>query len=186
MQKWIIFIIILVILILGVFVVLNVEIETEYVPEAEVEEQDLRKTIISLYFKNLQTNSIVEETRLIDSKELLKSPYEVLIKLLMRGPENSNNIKVIPDNIRLIDVNFENGVVIVNFDSEFDNLNQEEKDLVFETVYNTLTKLTEVTNIRIIVNGNDQEKNNQNSINQNNIDNKNEKLINSNVTSNIN
>lgn len=186
MQKWIIFIIILVILILGVFIVLNVDIETEYVPEAEVEEQDLRKTIISLYFKNLQTNSIVEETRLIDSKELLKSPYETLVKLLMSGPENSNNIKVIPDNVNLIDVDFENGVVIVNFDSEFDNLEQEEKDVIFETLYNTLTKLTEVSNIRIIVNEDDKEKNNSNSINQNSTDNKNENLINNNVTSNIN
>lgn len=186
MQKWIIFIIILVIVILGVFIVLNVDIETEYVPEAEIEEQDLRKTIISLYFKDSQTNSVVEETRLIDSKELLKSPYETLVKLLISGPENSNNVKVIPDNVNLLDVKFENGIVIVNFDGEFDNLKQEEKDLVFATLYNTLTKLTEVTNIRIIVNGNDQEKNNQNLINQNTVKSENENLTNTNVISNTN
>lgn len=167
MQKWIILVIICIIIILGIFIVLNVDIETEYVPEEEIEEQELRKTIISLYFKNSQTNMIVEETRLIDSKDLLKSPYETLIKLLIQGPENSNNVKVIPDNVKLLDIKYENGIVEVNFDEEFEKLSEEEKNLIFETIYNTLTKLTEVTNIKIIVNGKDYFKNNENIIDKN-------------------
>lgn len=168
MQKWIILIIILVITILGIMIVLNVDIETEYVPEAEIEEQDLRKTIVSLYYKDVKTNAIVEETRLIDSKELLKNPYETLIKLLISGPENSNNVKVIPDNVNFIDVKYENGCVIINFNEEFNNLNQEEKNMIYESIYNTLTKLTEVTDIKIIVNGNEQENNFTNPINETN------------------
>ncbi len=185
MQKWIILGIMLVIIILGIFIVLNTDIETEYIPEAEIEEQDLRKTIVSLYFKDSKTGGIVEENRLIDSKELLKEPYESLVKLLILGPESSNNEKVIPDNINLIDVKYENGIVVINFDGEFDKLNQTEKDLIYESIYSTLTKLTEVSDIRIIVNGNDKLKNNENVNNANIINGENENLGNSNVISNV-
>ena len=52
MQKWIILTILLIITIAGILIVINVDIETEYVPEVEVEEKELRKTIISLYLLN--------------------------------------------------------------------------------------------------------------------------------------
>ena len=52
MQKWIILFVIFIILILTTIIVLNVDIETEYTPETEIEETELRKTIITLYFIN--------------------------------------------------------------------------------------------------------------------------------------
>ena len=69
MQKWIILTIILLIGIIGGFIVMNVSIETEYVPESEFEESELRKTIVSLYFKDKNSNQIIKETKMIDSKE---------------------------------------------------------------------------------------------------------------------
>ena len=41
MQKWIILIVVCVILIIGTVIILNVDIETEYVPETEIEEMSL-------------------------------------------------------------------------------------------------------------------------------------------------
>ena len=158
MQKWIIVIIIFIIIILGIFIVLNVDIETEYVPESEFEEKDLRKTIVNLYFREKETKNIVEENRLIDSKELLKNPYETLIKLLILGPENSNNEKIIPNNIKLEKVKYENGIVRISFNEEYEKISEDEKNLIYESVYKTLIKLTEVSDVKIIstVNENDE------------------------------
>ena len=100
MQKWIILIVICIILILGVIVVLNIDIETEYVPETEVEETELRKTIITLYFYNKENREIAKETRLVDSKVLLKDPDNGLVCMLVNGPENPNSEKIIPENTK--------------------------------------------------------------------------------------
>ena len=63
MQKWIIIAVIAIILILTTVIVLNVDIETEYTPETEIEETELRKTIISLYFLDKNTMELVKESR---------------------------------------------------------------------------------------------------------------------------
>ena len=90
MQKWIILIVVFIIIVLSIFIISNVSVETEYTPETEIEDVELRKTIVTLYFKNKETGEMAKETRLIDSKDLLKNPYEELLNLLMQGPENSN------------------------------------------------------------------------------------------------
>ena len=47
----------------------------EYIPEQEITEEQLRKTVITLYFLNPDTNKLVAEARQIDSKELINFPY---------------------------------------------------------------------------------------------------------------
>ena len=109
MQKWIILFVIFIILILTTIIVLNVDIETEYTPETEIEETELRKTIITLYFINKDTKEMVKESRLIDSKMLIINPYEEVLKMLISGPENTiyqslkefteiNSIKILVEN----------------------------------------------------------------------------------------
>lgn len=152
MQKWIIFIVVFVIIILGAIVVLNVDIETEYIPEAEIEEVEMRKTIVGLYFKNKVTGELEKETRLIDSKELLKEPYETLIEMLLEGPENENYERIIPEEISIIGKMYKNGCVTINFSKEFyDNMNDIERNKAIESIFKTLFELTEVSSIKIIV-----------------------------------
>ena len=55
----------------------------EYVPEEEITEEQLRQTIVSLYFLDKQSNELVPEARLIDIKEMMSNPYEKLINLLI-------------------------------------------------------------------------------------------------------
>ncbi|MBR3614446.1 MAG: GerMN domain-containing protein [Clostridia bacterium] len=155
MQKWIILLIIAVIAIIGIFIVLNVNIETEYVPESEVSETEFRNTIVTLYFQDGETKELVKENRLIDSKNLLKDPYKELLNLLMTGPENEGYKKCIPDGTEIIDVAYENETVIINFSKEFVENNGEEKQK-YNSVYsivNTLTELNEVSKIKFIVDG---------------------------------
>lgn len=151
MQKWIILGIIIAIIIIGAIVISNVDIETEYTPESEIEEVELRKTIVSLYFKNKETAEIAKETRLIDSKELLLNPYKILIDMLIEGPENSSFERVLPEEVTVLETNIENGCVSVNLSSEFEKA--EDKDFIIETIERTLKELTEVTSVKILIEG---------------------------------
>ncbi len=155
MQKWIILIIIFLIIILGIFIVSNVSIETEYTPETEFEEVDLRKTIVTLYFQDKTSGELAKETRFVDSKELLKNPYEELVKLLMSGPENENYERIIPENVELIEAKLENETAIVNFNKELEELNLDDiqKSKLYYSIFNTLTELTEVSNVSILSEG---------------------------------
>ena len=155
MQKWIILIIIFLIIILGIFIVSNVSIETEYTPEEEFEEVDLRKTIVTLYFQDKSSGELAKETRFVDSKELLKNPYEELVKLLMSGPENENYERIIPENVGLIEAKLESETVIVNFNKELEELNLDDiqKTKIYYSIFNTLTELTEVSNVSILSEG---------------------------------
>lgn len=152
MQKWIILIVIMIIVIIGGIVVFNVDIETEYVPEVEIEEKELRKTLVTLYFYEKGSGEISKESRMIDSKELLKNPYKSILDMLLTGPENENYENVIPKGTTINDVTFESGCVNINFSKEFtENLNQESKIKNIEAIKKTLMELTEVTNIKIFI-----------------------------------
>ena len=106
-KKIIIAIIILVILIgVGVWYFLfynkNTEVATnEIIPEEEISEEQMRQTIVSLYFYNEATQSLVPEGRLIDAKELVEEPYLKLMELLIDGPQNSSLSKTIPDGTKV-------------------------------------------------------------------------------------
>ncbi len=153
MQKWIILGIVILIVIIGTVIVINVDVETEYIPESEIEEVELRKTIVSLYFREKETGEIVKETRLIDSKELLKNPYEKLINMLQDGPQNSNFESILPENVSIIETKYESGCVTINFNSEFSNI--EDKSKIIEAIEKTLKELTEVTQVKILIDGNE-------------------------------
>ena len=73
----------------------------EYIPQEEITDEQLRQTIITLYFFNIETGNIMPEARKIDAKELIKEPYKVLIELLINGPKSEKLVKLIPDGTKL-------------------------------------------------------------------------------------
>lgn len=154
MQKWIILIIVGLIAILGVVIILNIDVETEYIPESEVEETEFRNTIITLYFVDKENGTLSKENKLIDSKELLKNPYKTIVEKLMLGPENEKNENVISVNTKILDIKFEKGIVIINFSKEFsEGLEKDKLQVRKDAIYKTLTEFTEVTSIKIFVEG---------------------------------
>lgn len=159
MQKWIILIVIAIILIVGTIIVLNIDIETEYVPETEVSQTALRKTIITLYFRNKENGEIDKETKLIDSKLLLRDPYQELLNILISGPENKNLEKLIPEGTKILETVFENGCVTINFSKEFieNSIDEVKKVQAIYTIFETLTELTEVNDIKILIEGEEKE-----------------------------
>ncbi len=162
------FIALIVILIGGYFAikyVKNKQVETkaeaeveEYTPEQEITEEQARKTIVSLYFPNKETNELNPEARLIDIKEVMNNAQEKLIDLLIEGPKNEKNKKIIPEGTKLNKSYFEQDCVVLDFSPEFLNYKKEdenEKNNLINCIVNTLTELTEINKVKITIDGNE-------------------------------
>lgn len=155
MQKWIILVVVCVIVILSVIVAINCNVETEYVPEAEIVEKELRKTMVSLYFQDKTLKELVKESRLIDSKNLLREPYQELLNMLITGPENTNYEKIIPEGTKVLDIFLENNTITINFSNEFveKSVDDSQRHNSIASIVKTLTQLTEINGVKIIIEG---------------------------------
>lgn len=156
MKKWIVIVlVILAVLICGILL-FNTNVEVEYVPETEIEEVDLRKTMITLYFQNAENTELQKESRLIDSKDLLLDPYAELLNMLIEGPQSDFLKKTIPEGTKLLNVELVGNCLQVNLSKEFienaPNDENERKNCVYSIV-NTVTELNEVTSVKILING---------------------------------
>lgn len=133
----------------------NEEMINEYIPEVEISDSELRKTVIKLYFVN-KDGKMGSEERIIDSKELLRNPYIVLIGMLIEGPRNDDFKNVIPEGTKIIDARLNKKCVIVNLSKEF--VNGAEGDVfqkcnMIYTIVNTLTELNEVQSVKFLIEG---------------------------------
>lgn len=142
----------------------NGEIVEEYTPEEEITEEQLRQTIVSLYFPNKETKELEPEARMVDIKEMLKTPYDKLVNLLIEGPKDETKEKIIPDNSKLLKTTLEGDCVTLDFSQEFLNYNKEDekaKENLINSLVNTLTQLNEVNSIKILINGAENEEFNE-------------------------
>ena len=131
----------------------------QYEPQEEISGEQERKTIISLYFVNKKTKEVAPEARMIDVKDLINEPYNVLINFLIEGPKNENFEKTIPEGTKLLGATLEGDTLNLNFSREF--LNREGKaaeEKTIESIVNTLTELTEVNSIKILREGEENKK----------------------------
>ena len=128
----------------------------EYVPEQELSDDEIRKTIISLYFKNIETNSLVAEAKCIDVKELYKEPYSYLINILIAGPKNAKLESAIPEGTKVNSCTLKGNTLYVDLSKEFiDNAPSgiEEESMIIYSIVNTLTELNEVSEVKFLING---------------------------------
>lgn len=134
----------------------------EYIPQEEIAEEQVRQTIVSLYFPNKETNEINPEARLIDIKEIINDAYEKLANLLIEGPKNEKNRKVIPEGTKLNKTYLEQDCVVLDFSNEFLNYtNETEKENSIKCIVNTLTELTEINKVKILIDENENEQFNE-------------------------
>ena len=139
----------------------------EYTPAQEFSDDEIRKTIISLYFKNTETNSLIAEAKAIDVKELYKDPYTYLINMLIVGPESEKLESAIPEGTKVNSCTLKGNTVYVDLSKEFiDNAPSgiTEESIVIYSIVNTLTELNEVTGIKILINGEENKAFNDNKI----------------------
>ena len=156
MQKWIILTVVVVLAILTTVIVFNMEIETEYVPEVEASSESLRKTNVSLYFKNKQSNLIDKVNILIDSKKLIKDPYNEILTMLINDHEDENLVSVFPENCIYPEVTFDNGIVKVDFKGDTRLLDENVNiDEIKKVLNDSLKQFNEVENVVLLVNSNE-------------------------------
>lgn len=132
------------------------ETANEIIPEEEISEEQMRQTIVSLYFYNETTKSLASEGRLIDVKELLENPYSKLMELLIAGPENQNLSKTIPEGTRLIRAELKGDTLYLDLSKEFIENHPGGEQAESATIYsivNTMTNLTEVNSVKILIDG---------------------------------
>ncbi len=156
----IIILIIIFLMHLGYYIFNNVKNENnkklaDYIPEEEITEEQLRKTMILLYFPSKENNKLIPETRQIDAKELIKYPYEYLIRLLIEGPENENLMKIIPEKTKLINSEIKQDILFLNFSKDLIEvqLGKEKEEIIIKSIINTVTELTEINKVAILIEG---------------------------------
>lgn len=161
MKKKVIFSIIILIILIGIGVWYfltkdNEEQINEIIPEEEISEEQMRQTIVSLYFYNTDTKSLVPEGRLIDVKELVEDPYRKLMELLIEGPQNASLSKTIPDGTRINKIELKGDTLYIDLSAEFiDNHSggEEQESATIYSIVNTMTNLTEVNSVKILIDG---------------------------------
>lgn len=162
MNKKIIIAIIVVILLGGgvwYFLFYNKNAETEVneiIPEEEISEQQMRQTIVSLYFYNTNTKSLVSEGRLIDAKELVKEPYNKLMEMLIQGPNNQTLSKTIPEGTKINKIELKGDILYLDLSKEFVENHEggeEKESITIYSIVNTMTNLTEVNSVKILIDG---------------------------------
>ena len=129
---------------------------SEYVPEIEISDEELRKTIVTLYFRDTTTNKLSSEARFIDSKELLRDTYKVLIKMLIYGPKDKDLEGLIPVNTQVIETELKGDCLIINFSKEFLDVDKSDSVRVSQLIYsivNTLTELKEISKVKFLIDG---------------------------------
>ena len=131
-------------------------ITNEYIPQSEISDDELRKTIICLYFKNIETNSLIAEAKCIDVKDLYENPYLYLVNLLIAGSENEKLESPIPEGTKIYGCYIEGNTVIVDLSKEFiENAPSgiDEESTIVYSIVNTLTELNEVSNVKFLIDG---------------------------------
>ena len=134
----------------------NNEIKNEYVPQEEISDEQSRETIVSLYFADKETGLLKPEARLVNIKDLINSPYNVLVELLISGPKNDKLKVIIPENTKLLNASLDKECLTLDFSAEILNYNKDDSMLKNNLIYsivNTVTELNEVNKVKFLVNG---------------------------------
>lgn len=145
---------------------------SEYTPQEELADSNMRKTIVSVYFKNIETNTLTPETVCIDVKELVDNPYMKLLNLIATGPSNEKLESPLPEGTKINNVYLKENIVYIDFSKEFvDNAPKgvEEEGLLVYSIVNTLTELNEVNGVKFLINGEENKSFSDNGINFNEV-----------------
>lgn len=155
-------IVLVILLIIGVIIFLCTRnrqeevVQGEITPEEEISEEQERKTMISLYFRDKQTGELAKETRMVDVKILANNPYKELLQILIEGPKTEGLQATIPDGTKINSVEIIGNIVYVDLSKEFINNHESGLENEVKTIYSivdTLTELNEVTFVRILIDG---------------------------------
>ena len=87
-------------------------------PEKFMAVIEIPKGVKNKYEMDKETGLLKPEARLVNVKDLIKSPYSVLIELLVSGPKNDKLKVVIPENTKLLNASLDKECLTLDFSSE--------------------------------------------------------------------
>ena len=120
---------------------------SEITPGEEITEEQERQTIISLYYMNSETNTLMPEARIIDVKNLIENP------------KTENLRSVIPTNTKVNGATNTLGVVTLDLSKDFiENQNAENISQGISAIVNTLTELNDVNSVKFLIDGEENKK----------------------------
>ncbi len=128
----------------------------EIVPQEEISDEQLRNTIISLYFINKETGKIEVENRMIDAKKLLINPYNELLNLWILGSENEKLQTYCSNEVKINNIELVGDCAVVDLSKNFIEGYNGKEGAELDTIYcivNTLTELTEIDSVKILIDG---------------------------------
>lgn len=152
-------VLIVAIIIVGVIYFLNKNQEEpiqEIQPQEEISDEQMRTTLVTLYYQSKDTKELTPEGRMVDVKELLKDPYTTLVNLLIEGPKSEKLQSVIPEETKILGAELKGDIIYLNLSNEFIDKHEGSEDAEKTTIYsivNTLTELNEVNGVKILING---------------------------------
>lgn len=127
---------------------------TEIVPGEEITEEQERQTIISLYYTNIETNTLVPEAKVIDAKDLLENPYKTITEFLIESPKNDKLKSSIPEGTKVNSATKNLDTVVLDLSKEFiENQNADIIKLAIMSIVNALTELNDVNSVKILIDG---------------------------------
>ena len=145
--------------------------EIEIKPQEEISDEQMRKTIVTLYYQDKETKLLVPEGKMLDSKNLLSDPYIELFNLLKEEPKNEKLQSIIPKETRVLKTELKGDILYLDLSKEFvdNNIegNEQENNLIYSIV-NTMTELNEVNGVKILINGKENQEFKDKKINFNN------------------
>ena len=188
-KVWIILVSLLVIAIIGIGVylfIINQEPvpENEIQPQEEISDEQMRQTIVTLYYQNKETNELTAEGKIVDVKTLFTDPYTTLINLLMENPKNEKLKSTIPTDTKILKAELKGDIVYIDFSKEFIENHQgglDEENATIYSIVNTLTEPNEVSGVKILINGKENQSFKDNIISFKDPFTRNESLIKTNI-----
>ena len=157
----IVIVVILILAILGVGIFLWISKnqksqENEIQPGEEISDEQMRQTIVTLYYQNKETKELMPEGRMVDVKGLLTDPYSTVLNLLIGEPKNEKLQSAIPKDTRVLKTELKGDMLYVDLSKEFiDNHSggQEAENTTIYSIVDTLTELNEINCVKILING---------------------------------
>lgn len=114
--------------------------------------------VIKLYFSNQNADAVRGETRIIKTSKTV-SKEEVVLKVLeelIKGPENSDLARTIPPEVKVLTVQINNGIAIINFSEEMHTKHwggAAGESMTINSLVNTLTEFDYIQQVKITVEG---------------------------------
>lgn len=130
--------------------------EEEIEEEVAEEEEPAVSQTVQLYFANVDADKLIQEDRELEVDGDEEKLGFAMLEELIKGPQDSELVRTIPEEVQVLEVKIENGVAYADFSEEIITRHWGGSTGELLTVYsivNTLAELSQVDMVKFLVEG---------------------------------